>query len=324
MNWDLHAYNTKLRALDAPEEKELQARGIEERYANVLARLRELDSIETPAPIREIVRSAAEEIEASGKRRSLSTAFHCSADWHLAKLGKYVALVHALALRVQGDDGFFYGSAPQVAEYFGADDKAIRKAFDTLTETGFFEEVEVREGQSTVYRALRHVEWAEKYPGQCAVKRERDADPARSTGRVNDEDLKANPTRSQGSPLPAQRVDTLPDLLPNPTRSEGTKSPKEVSEVVSEEVSESSSGSKNASHFGSLASSLLSSEKNQVLNTTPSLAEPKSSTGATPQAPRQSGVKDKGQQLPKWVHKIWFHKHGIKCPLQIRKRTHTS
>jgi len=95
-------------------------------------------------------------------------AFHCSADWHLTRLGKYAAPVHSLALRVQQDD-FFYGSPQQVADYFGADDKTIRNVFDRLNETGFFEEIEKRPGQTTIYRALCHTEWSAKYPGQCAV-----------------------------------------------------------------------------------------------------------------------------------------------------------
>lgn len=102
-----------------------------------------------------------------------TTAFHCSADWHLARLGKHAALVHALMLRVQTEDKDFFGSKGQIEEYFDADEKSIRKAIRSLVDIGFVEEIQTRGGQSTIRRALTHKEWVARNPGRCAVKRDK-------------------------------------------------------------------------------------------------------------------------------------------------------
>src|SRR6266550_6151346 len=117
-----------------------------------------------------------------------AAAFYCSAEWHLAKLGKYPALVHALILRVQTDDRDFFGSNDQIAEYFGADEKTIRRILDVLADTGFVEEVEERVGESTIRRALTHKEWAAKYPGCCCMKIDKYA-PSQSLGVPKHEPL---------------------------------------------------------------------------------------------------------------------------------------
>lgn len=101
-----------------------------------------------------------------------ATAFHCSADWHLIRLGKYALAVHSLMLRIQGDDLDFFGSVVQVAEYFGASRRHIRRAVNQLIKIGFVQKITARSGCSTIYRALAHKEWAERHPGQCAVKRD--------------------------------------------------------------------------------------------------------------------------------------------------------
>jgi hypothetical protein len=164
-----------------------------------------------------------------------AAAFHCSAEWHLAKLGKYPALVHALILRIQTEERDFFGSNDQIAEYFGADGKTIRRVLDVLVDTGFVEVIEERVGESTIYRALTHKEWAAKYPSRCCVKKEKN--PSQSLGVPKHEPLPIT-----GSP-PSQPQGGHPSQsFPEPLPMTGTQVSEEVSEVVSEEVPKGSSG----------------------------------------------------------------------------------
>jgi hypothetical protein len=140
------------------------------------------------------------------------TAFHCSSEWHLSKLGKYPALVHALILRVQTEEKDFFGSNEQIAEYFDADEKTIRRILDVLADVGFVEVIDERVGQSTIRRALTHKEWAAKHPGRCCVKKEKNhpsqslgvpsSQPLPITGSTPSQSLGAHPSQSFPEPLP--------------------------------------------------------------------------------------------------------------------------
>jgi hypothetical protein len=99
-----------------------------------------------------------------------TTAFHCSAEWHLARLDRYAVPIHCLMLKVQDDH--FFGSEKQMAEYFHAGRRHIHDAVLKLIDSGFVLKIAARKGNSTIYRALTHKEWAENHPGQCAAKRD--------------------------------------------------------------------------------------------------------------------------------------------------------
>lgn len=134
-----------------------------------------------------------------------TAAFHCSADWHLIRLGKYAAPIHALMLRVQDDD--FFGSVPQMAEYFRSGENSIRRPLRKMKALGFVMQIASRPGESKKYRALTHKEWAERHPGQCCVKRD-----ATGQGNMFDD----TPSRTEALPSPERK--------PSPSRMEA-KSP---------------------------------------------------------------------------------------------------
>jgi hypothetical protein len=212
-----------------------------------------------------------------------TTAFHCSAEWHLAKLGKYPALVHALILRIQTEERDFFGSNDQIAEYFDADEKTIRRILDVLADTGFVEVIEERVGESTIRRALTHKEWAARYPGRCCLKAERH--PSQSVGVPKHEPLPtigSTPSQSLGG-HPSQS-------FPEPLPMTGTQVSEVVSEGVSEEVPKGSSGRENSQNSLSVVPHSLS------LQTKPS-------------------SKENLQRL--WAHRFWKAKTGQ--PLNVRK-----
>ncbi len=107
------------------------------------------------------------------------TAFHCSAEWHLAKAkSKFTPLVYSLALKIAGGDGSWHASEVNVAEYFECSRASIIRAYAELVEMGFF--ILVRSGAKTLredgrfgaglYRILSHDTWAKEHPGQCTAK----------------------------------------------------------------------------------------------------------------------------------------------------------
>jgi hypothetical protein len=181
-----------------------------------------------------------------------TTAFYCSAEWHLSKLGKYPALVHALILRVQTDDNDFFGSNEQIAEYFDADEKTIRRILDVLADTGFVEVIEERAGESTIRRALTHKEWAAKYPGCCCIKKENY--PSQSLGVASSQPLPVT-----GS-TPSQSLGVHPSQsFPEPLPMTGTQVSVEVAVEVSEKSPKGSS--RNAAHSLSAIPSLSQAEQ---------------------------------------------------------------
>lgn len=162
-----------------------------------------------------------------------TTAFHCSAEWHLIRLGKYAVAIHALMLRVQGDDLDFFGSIGQIAEYFRANERHIRTAIHKLIKVGFVVRIGSRSGQSTVYRALTHKEWAEQHPEQCAKKRdttgqgsmEFKADPSPKGGGVQNSAGGVTNSATETAPLPEKGSTPLPQRGGHPSPKGGDKSP---------------------------------------------------------------------------------------------------
>ncbi|HWY54256.1 MAG TPA: hypothetical protein VNZ03_07320 [Terriglobales bacterium] len=212
-----------------------------------------------------------------------TVAFHCSAEWHLAKLGKYPGLVHALILRIQTEERDFFGSNDQIAEYFGADEKTVRRVLDVLVDTGFVEVIEERVGESTIYRALTHKEWAAKYPSRCCVKREKN--PSQSLGVP-----KGEPLPIIGSTLSQPQGGHPSQSFPEPLPMTGTQVSEEVSEAVSEGVPKGSSGRENSANSLSVAPRSLSLQ-------------------------RKPSSKENPRRL--WAHRIWTVKTGR--PLNVRK-----
>lgn len=103
-----------------------------------------------------------------------NSRYYCTSEWHLSRFtGKgahYAGLIHSFALRLSKKSGIFSPSIPNLAEYFGADEKTIRKAIRLLVDTGFFNGVSNEPGASVRYRPIRHEEWAKTHPGRCTEK----------------------------------------------------------------------------------------------------------------------------------------------------------
>ena len=96
--------------------------------------------------------------------------FHCSTEWHLTNhKGASLALaIHGLAYRVAGDSQVFYGSSPDLADYFRSDIKTVRKALRFLEKAKFFEVVRKVPGKPVAYRPINHKDWQAKHGGEAA------------------------------------------------------------------------------------------------------------------------------------------------------------
>ena len=99
--------------------------------------------------------------------------YHCSSEYHLSRLAPSASYIYPFALRIsKSSNGIFYCSATNLSEYFGCNEKTIRRGFDALAEVGFFKILDRHLYSSTVYQVLTHTEWAEGHPGQCVEKLE--------------------------------------------------------------------------------------------------------------------------------------------------------
>jgi len=98
---------------------------------------------------------------------------HCSAEWHLAKLKTGVAgIIYTHAIKVSRKSQNYYCSIPQMAAYFGKDERTIGNAFHELEAAEFFERVREETGKAVNYRPVPHQEWGEHHPGRCLEKSE--------------------------------------------------------------------------------------------------------------------------------------------------------
>lgn len=110
----------------------------------------------------------------------LLPSIYCSAEWHLRKNPRAIA-IYNLGLRLtEGGNNDFFMSQPQLANYFGWCIKAIRKAFNLLTKSGLLVLVakgrggDVRQQDfANRYRMLTHSELSTNGEHICYVKPER-------------------------------------------------------------------------------------------------------------------------------------------------------
>jgi hypothetical protein len=99
--------------------------------------------------------------------------YHCTAEWHFSRFTGHGATLapiiydFAFHLTKPPQKPYFYASTPNLAEYFGVDEKTVRKALRLLAKSGFFELVRAMPGRTNQYRPVRHPEWQKKYPERC-------------------------------------------------------------------------------------------------------------------------------------------------------------
>jgi hypothetical protein len=103
---------------------------------------------------------------------SSEVAYHCCEEWHLARLPPVCAPLYFFARRISHQSKIFVCSAGNLAGFFGYNERSIRRGFSDLTELGFLKIEEQQVFSPTRYRVVTHQEWAEQYPGKCAVKLE--------------------------------------------------------------------------------------------------------------------------------------------------------
>jgi hypothetical protein len=102
--------------------------------------------------------------------------FHCSSEWHTARLSPVCRSIYPHAFRVSGGidtklpDRRFFGSAESLATYFGYSVCQVHRGLLELEKAGFFQLVARKKFKPTHYRVLSHDDWASKHPGQCTTK----------------------------------------------------------------------------------------------------------------------------------------------------------
>jgi len=96
--------------------------------------------------------------------------YHCTSEWHFAQLsGKgayHASLLYTFSLRLSKNSRTFFCSVPRLADYFGVDERTIRKAIKQLVKLHFWEVLGGQHGgehYATRYRPLMHREWIERY-----------------------------------------------------------------------------------------------------------------------------------------------------------------
>jgi len=106
----------------------------------------------------------------------METHYHCSAEWHFSHLtgkGAHTAsMIYTFALHLSKKSGIFFASVPRLAEYFGVDERTVRKALRLLVTLGFFEIARQEPGASVRYKPVLHSIWKNlpKNAGRCAEK----------------------------------------------------------------------------------------------------------------------------------------------------------
>jgi len=103
--------------------------------------------------------------------------FHCSWEWHIARLPHSVcAVIYSLAFRVSGrreqelSKRYFFASAKSLATYFNYSEGHIGRGLRELEKAGFFQLIARKKFRPTHYRVLSHEDWAAKHKGQCTAK----------------------------------------------------------------------------------------------------------------------------------------------------------
>lgn len=114
---------------------------------------------------------------------SSSTRFLCSSEWHLSRSNSFfAAVIYGFALKITkpivpapgskpdpnaDQKRRFFVSIPSMAEYFGADERTVRRTVHKLEREGFFVKLKEVPGESVSYRPVLHKEWAHKNPKCC-------------------------------------------------------------------------------------------------------------------------------------------------------------
>ena len=103
---------------------------------------------------------------------SLQSNYHCSPEWHLARLTRtpFAALLYPFAFRISKKSGRFHGSVVGIAQYFEVSRWKVQRAVTGLVNLGFFVVVSKEPFSPTVYRVLSHEEWAKAHQERCVVK----------------------------------------------------------------------------------------------------------------------------------------------------------
>ena len=126
-----------------------------------------------------IIDSGREAVQKMDNRSSVSLEneyFHCSCEWHMARLPSVSALLYPLAFRVSGGSEIglkerrFFASAGSLSDYFDYSECQIRRGLTALEESGFFQLISRKKFLPNHYRVLSHAEWAVKHPGGCTSK----------------------------------------------------------------------------------------------------------------------------------------------------------
>jgi len=124
-------------------------------------------------------------------------SFYCSPSWHIENglAFRIYELAYMLCKVGTPEEKTFYGSAPQLSEYFRYSERTIYGALEYLSELGFFVLKDRGFFESNVYKVVSHKDWIETHPDQCSEKLEYsysgDGDPlgidlyALSNGRIN-------------------------------------------------------------------------------------------------------------------------------------------
>lgn len=102
--------------------------------------------------------------------------YHCSYEWHIARLSSVCSLIYPFAFRVSGGmdtslaDRRFYGSAGSLATYFDYSESQVRRGLIELEEIGFFQLIARKKFKPTQFRVLSHDDWKVNHKGKCTAK----------------------------------------------------------------------------------------------------------------------------------------------------------
>src|ERR1051325_4167054 len=89
-----------------------------------------------------------------------NSSYHCSPEFHLARMPGSAAIIYPFALRLSGKTGVFHASAVTMSRYFGISHSTVLRALQTLEEHQFFVRVATEKFRPTKYRVLSHKQWA--------------------------------------------------------------------------------------------------------------------------------------------------------------------
>jgi hypothetical protein len=102
------------------------------------------------------------------------SAYHCTIEWHLARLVPLAAVLYPFAYRISKASRRFHCSAVNLVQHFGVSEWTVLRAIRALQAAGLFILLAKEPFKPSVYRVVSHKEWAADHRGCCAV---RDAYP---------------------------------------------------------------------------------------------------------------------------------------------------